>query len=177
MTGTTEPEFSRLVPLARLGAEPFRQEISATDAERAALARRFDLPALDRLSASIELIRHGKDMVLLHAAFEALFAQSCVVTLDPVAGAVAEEFTLLYGPPETEAEGGRTVEDEVAFEPLVGNAIDVGEAVAQQFSLALPPFPRSPGASLDAETPTADESGPIAAALSRLVDRRGGRVR
>jgi len=99
--------------------------------------------------------------------------QSCVVTLDPVGGAVSEEFTLLYGPPETEAEAGETVEDEIAFEPLVGNAIDVGEAVAQQFSLALPPFPRSPDASLDAETPTADEGGPLAAALSRLVDRRG----
>jgi len=65
------------------------------------------------------------------------------------------------------------VEDEIAFEPLSGDAIDVGEAVAQQFSLALPPFPRSPDASLDAETPTADEGGPLAAALSRLVDRRG----
>jgi hypothetical protein len=52
---------------------------------------------------------------------------------------------------------------------MVGNAIDVGEAVAQQFSLALPPFPRSPGAILDAETPPAEEAGPIAAALSRLI--------
>jgi uncharacterized metal-binding protein YceD (DUF177 family) len=177
MTGTTQPEFSRLVPLARLGAEPFRQEITASDAERAALARRFELPALDRLCAAVELVRHGKDMFLLRAAFAAEFAQSCVVTLDPVGGTVSEEFTLLYGPPEVEAEGGRTVEDEVAFEPLVGNAIDVGEAVAQQFSLALPPFPRSPGASLEAETAPADENGPIGAALSRLVDPRGGRVR
>ena len=28
------PEFSRLVPLARLGAEPFRQQITATEGER-----------------------------------------------------------------------------------------------------------------------------------------------
>jgi uncharacterized metal-binding protein YceD (DUF177 family) len=174
MTDSAPPEFSRLVSLARLGSEPFRQEIAATEAERAALARRFDLLALDRLSATIELVRQGADIVLLRAAFSGEFVQSCVVTLDPVEGAVSEEFTLLYAPPEMEAEAGRTVEDEVAFEPIVGNAIDVGEAVAQQFSLALPPFPRSPGATLDAEPPRADEAGPFAA-LSRLVERRGDR--
>ena len=171
MTSTAPPEFSRLVPLARLGAEPFRQEIAANDAERAALARRFDLLALGRLSAEVELIRHGRDMFLLRAAFSAEFVQSCVVTLDPVGGAVSEQFTLLYAPSEMEAEAGRTVEDEVAFEPIVGNAIDVGEAVAQQFSLALPPFPRSSGATLDSETPPTDEAGPFAA-LSRLVGSR-----
>ncbi len=175
MTGAAQPEFSRLVPLARLGAEPFRQDITATEAERAALARRFDLPALDRLCAVVELVRHGKDMFLLRAAFAAEFVQSCVVTLDPVGGAVSEEFTLLYGPPEAEA--GGAAEDDVAFEPIPGTAIDVGEAVAQQFSLALPPFPRSPGASLEAEAAPADDSGSFAGALSRLVERRGERPR
>jgi uncharacterized metal-binding protein YceD (DUF177 family) len=173
MTGAAQPEFSRLVPLARLGAEPFRQDIAASEAERVALARRFDLIALDRLCAVVELVRHGKDMFLLRAAFAAEFVQSCVVTLDPVGGAVSEEFTLLYGPPEMEQEAAGTVEDDVAFEPIVGTAIDVGEAVSQQFSLALPPFPRNPGASLEAEAAPADENGLIGAALSRLVDRRG----
>jgi uncharacterized metal-binding protein YceD (DUF177 family) len=169
MTNSARAEFSRPVPLVRLGAEPFRQKIAATEAECVALARRFDLLALGRLSATVELVRHRNDMVLLRAAFSAEFVQSCVVTLDPVAGALSERFTLLYAPPEMEAEAGRTVEDEVAFEPLVGSAIDVGEAVAQQFSLALPPFPRSPGATLDGEPPPADEAGPIAAALARLA--------
>ena len=173
MSGAAQPEFSRLVPLARLGPEPFRQEMAATEAERAALARRFDLPAVDRLSAEVELVRLGNDMFRLRASFSAEFVQSCVITLDPVGGAVSEEFTLLYGPPETEAEAGETVENEIAFEPLVGNAIDVGEAVAQQFSLALPPFPRNPDAALDSEAPAADDTGPLAAALSRLLDRRG----
>ena len=39
-----------------------------------------------------------------------------------------------------------------AFEPLVGEAIDIGEAVAQEFSLALPPFPRSPEIRVETET-------------------------
>lgn len=170
MTGTPMAEFSRPVRLARVGVERFRQQIEATEAERAALARRFDLVALDRLSAVIELARHGHEMFLLHAAFEAEFVQSCVVTLDPVRGAVSERFTLLLGPPEVEGEAAGTVTDDIAFEPLVGDIVDIGEAVAQELALALPPFPRTPGAAGE-EEPAAGEPGPFAA-LSRLVDRR-----
>ncbi len=50
-----QPEFSRLVPVDRLGAaeipEEIPEEISAEPGERAALARRFGLLSLDRLSA------------------------------------------------------------------------------------------------------------------------------
>ena len=161
------PEFSRLVPLAQLGTEPFHQEIAATEPERDALARRFGLLALDRLMAEVELVRQGQDTILLHAAFEAAFVQECVVTLDPVDGAMAASFTLRYGPPEHESED--RIDDEVGFEPLVNDFIDIGEAVAQEFSLALPSFPRSPGAVLEIEEEPAD-AGPFAA-LSRLADQ------
>ena len=85
---------------------------------------------------------------MLRAAFDAELSVR-VVTLDPVGGAVAEEFTLIYGPPEAEEEIGVAVDDDVAFEPIVGTVIDAGEAVSQQFALALPPFPRIPGASVE----------------------------
>src|SRR5438067_12163459 len=161
----SRPEFSRIVPLAQLGAEPFRQEIAATEAERDALARRFGLLALDRLMAEVELLRQGQDTILLHAAFEAAFVQECVVTLDPVDSAMAANFTLRYGPPEAEGED----QEDVAFEPLINNFIDIGEAVAQEFSLALPSFPRGPGAIVEIGEPQADV-GPFAV-LSRLADQ------
>lgn len=172
MTGAAAPEFSRLVSLARLGTEPFRQDIEADATERARLAARLDLVTLDRLTARVELVRLDKETFALHAAFEAEFAQSCVVTLDPVGGTASETFSLIYGPPEAEETIGWTAEDDVAFEPLTGAAVDVGEAVAQQLALALPLFPRVPGASVEAEMPPADEPGILAAALSQLVDRR-----
>lgn len=113
-------------------------------------------------------------MIELQAEFAAEFVQSCVVTLDPVGGAVSQRFALLYGPPEKEAEAPVGIEDDMAFEPLVGDAIDVGEAVAQEFLLALPPFPRSPDAAVGAETPApANETRPFAV-LSRLLDRQDG---
>ena len=170
----TTPEFSRPVLLARIGHEPVHRDIAADAAEREALARRFGLLALDRLSATVELARRGSDMILLRAAFEAAFVQECVVTLDPVPGTAAEEFELLYGPPEIEESAAGTVTDAVAFEPLFGDAIDIGEAVGQEFSLALPPFPRSPGA--DAETAASDDDAGPFAALSQLL-RKGGAER
>lgn len=161
------PEFSRRVLLSRIGSEPYRQEITADAAERAALAERFELLSLDRLTATVSVSRRGIDMFLLEAAFEAEFVQACVVTLDPVPGALSEEFGLLYGPLAAEGTAAGVVNDAVAFEPLEGDLIDIGEAVAQEFSLALPPFPRSPAADQAAAAEAPDETGPFAA-LARL---------
>ena len=159
-------ELSRPVSLLRLGSEPFRQHIAADAAERAALARRFDLLSLERLEADIELVREIGGTILLTAAFEAEFAQECIVTLDPVASIVSEHFQLRYGPPEIEADMPDG-DDEPAFEPLVGDVIDLGEAVAQEFSLALPPFPRSVDAVIETEPSDDSAEGPFAV-LARL---------
>jgi uncharacterized metal-binding protein YceD (DUF177 family) len=174
MSGT--PEFSRRVKLSRIGAKPHRQQIGATDAECAALARRFDLVSLNRLEAAVELTAKSKRTILLRADFEAAFEQRCIVTLDPIAGALAERFVLLYGPPEAEETAPSFVGEDVAFEPLLGEDIDIGEAVAQEFSLALPPFPRSPEIRVETETEsgTSTASRPFAG-LMRLVDRDGGK--
>jgi uncharacterized metal-binding protein YceD (DUF177 family) len=168
------PEFSRPVSLTRVGTGPFRQEISATLGERAALARRLDLVSLDRLDAVVELVRHGEGMILLRAQFEAAFEQTCTVTLDSFSSVLAERFALVFGPPEAEDAAVGMVGDEVAFEPLSGDTIDIGEAVAQEFSLALPAFPRSPDAAVEIGPPAADEAGPFAA-LSRLLPRDRGK--
>jgi len=163
-----EVEFSRLVPVARLGSEPFGQEIEAGEAERAALARRFNLVSLDRLAASVELVRERGGTILLSAEFTAVFAQECIVTLDPVPGSIAERFALRYGLPEMETAVEN--DDEPAFEPLSGDVIDIGEAVAQEFSLSLPSFPRSIDAIVEVAAAEDTEDGPFAA-LAPLARR------
>lgn len=165
------PEFFRPVLLARIGAEPLRLEIAASRAECDALAHRFDLLALHRLAANVELTRRGSDMLLLRGTFDAVFVQECVVTLEPIDGALSGEFELLYGPPDGEEMAAGMVSDAVVFEPLVGDAIDIGEAVGQEFSLALPPFPRRPDVQAAPATPLSDAPGPLAE-LARLLDRR-----
>ncbi|HEV2189829.1 MAG TPA: DUF177 domain-containing protein [Stellaceae bacterium] len=154
------PEFSRPVPLTRIGSEPFRQEIVASDAERAALVKRFALVSLDRLAATVELVRERGGTILLTAQFSAEFAQECVVSLELVAGSANASFTLRYGP--TDAEPESESDDDPAFEPLTGDAIDIGEAVAQEFSLSLPPFPRAPGVAIDELPPEPEGESPFA---------------
>jgi uncharacterized metal-binding protein YceD (DUF177 family) len=170
----TDPaaEFSRLVPLAGLTSGGYRQQIAAETAEREALAARFGLVALDRLSADVVLRRQADGIILLDAAFEAAFVQSCVVTLEPVRGMLSERFTLRYGPPGTaESDATATAEDAV-FEPLVGDFVDIGEAVAQELSLQLPPFPRLVEAAIEAGGET--ERPSVFAALAERCRRTPG---
>jgi uncharacterized metal-binding protein YceD (DUF177 family) len=156
------PEFSRLVDVARLSTRPFRQRIEATAEERERLSQRFDLISLDHVVADVELRRQSPEMILLEAEFAAEFEQCCAVSLEPVRGAVSDRFSLVYGPaPEEEQEIALT-SDEPAFEPLDGNSIDIGEAVAQELSLALPIFPRDPEARIDQAAMAEPLEGPFA---------------
>jgi uncharacterized metal-binding protein YceD (DUF177 family) len=164
------PEFSRLVPVARLGAEPFRQRIEATPEEREQLAQRFDLLALDRFAAEVELRRQGGQVIVLEATFAAEFEQCCTVTLEPVRNAIADRFSLVYAPVTDEELEIALSGDEPAFEPLTDDAIDIGEAVAQELSLALPEFPRRPDATVEDVPETEPLEGPFAL-LARLGKR------
>lgn len=161
------PEFSRPVPLQRLGTKPFRQRIEATAEERQKLSQRFDLMALDRLVAEVELRRQNTETVRLEAQFEAEFEQCCAATLEPVRRMVADRFSLVYGPALEQQEEIILSAEEPAFEPLQGDMIDIGEAVAQELSLAIPAFPRDPDAAIDGELPAETLDGPFAA-LARL---------
>ena len=73
-------------------------------------------------------------------------AQSCVVTFEPVAAKVEAEFDRLFSgdlPAETEGEVEIDPEAEMP-EPLVAGKLDLGEILAEELSLALDPYPRSP---------------------------------
>jgi uncharacterized metal-binding protein YceD (DUF177 family) len=166
------PEFSRLVPLRSLGSQPFRQRIEANVEERDKLSERLDLLALHRLAAEVQVRRQGAETILLEAAFEAEFEQCCAVTLEPVRGAIRDSFLLLYGPSREEGAEIALSGDETPFEPLMGDAIDIGEAVAQELSLALPEFPRHPDA--DAEIDGVALADPIESPFASLARLRKG---
>lgn len=135
-------EFSRPVDVARLGAAEAVYDISANETERAALARRFDLVSVDRFAAHVTLRRVKGGMVRLNASLTADLVQTDIVTLDPLPGHVEDEFTLLFG--EEPDDAGTLNPDAELVEPLENGHIDIGEAVAQQLSLAIDPYPRAP---------------------------------
>jgi hypothetical protein len=174
-----EPEFSRAVETSAVGEEGIEVGFEANAAERAGLARRFDLLALDRLAGAARFRRASDGGIRAEVTFEADVVQSCVVTLEPVAARVVEGFEASFG---DGAEAGRELEVEVGIdeddppEPIRGGRMEFGELVAQHLSLALDPYPRKPGAELPAETgaePAEPRAKPFVALAKLAAKRRG----
>jgi uncharacterized metal-binding protein YceD (DUF177 family) len=162
------PEFSRSVrpESAPPGGQTLR--LVATDAERAALARRFGLPAVVLLEAELELRPAHGGRARATGRLRAQVEQFCVVTLEPFGQSIEEplDFVLLAPGEEPDEEAlDPDAPDEVEQD---GAGCDLGEAVAQTLSLALDPHPRKPGAELDAAALRAGEANPLAAALAKL---------
>ena len=165
-----QPEFSRIVNLDDLSGTVAVFEIEATEAERRALAARFGLQAIDRLAAVVRLKRIGRmDIgrmdVELSADIAATVVQTCVVTLEPVDGAIERRVDIRFGPADTDlaADGALVVSVEDDVEPLPEGGFDIGEIVAAELSLLLDPFPRHADADNlqeDAETASNSEEKP-----------------
>ncbi|MBI3504757.1 MAG: DUF177 domain-containing protein [Proteobacteria bacterium] len=151
-------EFSRPYALDALRERPVRQRLQADTAERAVLAKRFDILGIDRLEADLKLnrVRAGR-AVRVEGRITASLSQACVVTLQPVAQTMDAKFSVVFVPPEdlkplpVDEDGAIDLDaidpDEELEEPLPEGALDLGELVAQEFAVALDPYPRAPGAS------------------------------
>ncbi len=155
---TDNLEFSRPIDVLRLPQAGGTYEIVASPEERAALAKRFELLTLNRLVARVQLTPVVAGFYRLTATLEAELTQACVVTLEPVATRIEEAFSLLYGAVDDQGDILLDGESETV-EPIEGGMVDIGEAVAQQLSLSLDPFPRAPAAA---------PSGPVIAGAERL---------
>ncbi len=161
-------EFSRMQDIRQIDAAPLR--LFASAAECAGLAARFDLVAIHRLEAEIELEKQGT-AVIARGTLRADIVQSCAISAEDLPVAIKEPLMLRFVPAhdqrlETEMELDAGQLDETAF---TGTAFDIGEAVAQSLFLAIDPFREGP----DAERVrrevlgNAAESGPFAA-LAKL---------
>ncbi|QJE72679.1 DUF177 domain-containing protein [Aerophototrophica crusticola] len=155
--GGSAPEMSRVVIADTVSTGGKSLTIDSKPEERAALAKRFDLVAIDSLTATLRLRRVRGEMVKVTGSLSADVVQTCVVTLDPVPAHVEEEFSALFAPdhllPKEEEEEEMTfsvemLEEDVP-EAMPGGRIDVGELVAQHLSLALDPYPRKAGISFE----------------------------
>jgi uncharacterized metal-binding protein YceD (DUF177 family) len=140
-------EFSRPVTADRIGTNWATYDLDATEAERAALARRFGLIAIDRLVGQARLKRgRGGEVIEFQAHLEASVRQACIVSLEPVPEEIDEDFSLDFASyPDGEGPDDHDLE---APEPIENGVIDLGEVLAQQLALALDPYPRAAGAEI-----------------------------
>ena len=170
------PELSRAIKPRALPAGPV--VVDASEAECAALARRFGVSHIGGLHAEATL-EPGDGGVEVRGTLAATIEQPCAVTGDPLRYDVREAFEMRFVPagtapafaPDEEVELDAGDLDEIEYE---GDAFDLGEAVAQTLALAIDPYREGPGA--DAARKAAgivsDEdvapSGPLAEALRGL---------
>lgn len=145
----TAPEFSlmidpRLLPAAAVTLTP-------DAAQRAALARRFGLVAIEAMSATASLEPDGAG-VRAQGRLAARVVQPCAVSGEDITVAIDEPVELLFVPahlaaapsgPDAEVEIDTDDEDEIAYE---GDRFDLGEAIAQSLGLAIDWFATGPDA-------------------------------
>ena len=162
-------ELSRIVRLDRVPTRGLTVDVTASEAERAALAKRFELLDLPALTAEVTVLPGLGGTWVVTGRLHAEVVQACVITLDPVAQSIDEAVDLRFAP------GAKiSTDDPEAPEPLVGDTIDVGAIVADHLSLALDPFPRAPGATYEPAVQPADAKPNPFAALEQLRGRLKG---
>jgi uncharacterized metal-binding protein YceD (DUF177 family) len=143
----TPAELFRPVRLDAIGVAGETVVIAAEPAERAFLAERFGLVALDRFEADVRLERDG-ETIMARGRLVADVVQACIASDEPVASTIDEKFTLRFVPEDAlaQAEEIELSETDCDTLPHDGRAIELGEAVAETLALAIDPFPRSAAA-------------------------------
>jgi uncharacterized metal-binding protein YceD (DUF177 family) len=178
-----EHEFSRIIriePEMGSGDDAITFSVEASEDERAALARRFGLLALDALSAvgRIDVTSRGR-RARMTATLKADATQVCVVSLEPVRAMIEEQLSVTYDryADRTRIEPAQDfdIDTEDPPDPLPDDGIDVGEAVAEHFGLALDPYPRAPGVAIDAPEVGGERAEPGETSPFSVLDRLKGR--
>lgn len=149
-----------------------RLNLVAGEEERADVANRLGLDALDRLEAHVTLTRDGQS-VRAEGRLGASLRQRCVITDEPVASHADEPLAFTFIPAPRAAAHDEEIElgsDELDTIFYDGTEIDLGTAIADTLALSIDPFPRSAGAEAalkEAGVMTETEASPFAA-LARL---------
>lgn len=176
MTSAPPPsELTRMIKVRPLPGEPV--VIEANAAERAALASRFGLGAVESLRAEISLEAKPR-AIRATGRLRAAIMQPCAVSGEDFPVTIDEPIDLRFieenQRPEAEDE-----EIEIELEAddcdeieYAGEMFDLGEAVAQSLGLAIDPYAEGPNADAARKAagivPEGEQEGPLAAMLAAL---------
>ena len=156
-------EFSRAVDIRQ--AQGRDMHLTASETERAALARRFDLVRVDNLEAKLFLTVRDR-VVEATGTLSADYVQSCAVSAEDLPVSVEEPLAFRFVPtrqnhaPDEELEIDAEDCDEIDY---AGSTIDLGEAVAQSLGLAIDPYATGSEAEEARARLRDEDAGPFAA--------------
>lgn len=162
--------------------KPTRFDLLPDAAARARLAAALDISAVEAMSFKGELRPAGRHDVVLEAALVATVVQPCSVTLVPVKTKIAETVTRRFVADLPEPTGDEIEIPEDDSVEALPEVIDVGRVATEALALALPLYPRAPGAELGAAVFAAPGTAPLTdddlkpfSGLAALKDRLGGK--
>lgn len=119
------------------------------DAEtRTALSQALDLPAVYALSVKGEILPEGRDDFRLEGWLQAEVAQACVVTLAPVPAKIDTAVLRRYVAGLEEPDGDEVEIPEDDSVEALPEVISLADVATEALALALPEYPRAPGAEL-----------------------------
>ena len=166
----TEPApFTWIIPLTELPLDGREIARTLSEDECALLAKHAGIAAVSALSAEGQ-VRPWANGIEAEVTFTADVVQACVVTLEPVPDHIEGAFTRRYLPGISQEDLGEvelSLDDDEPPEPLVGDVIDLGSALAEELILTLNPYPRAQGAAVPKQTPDTAGASPFAV-LERL---------
>lgn len=141
--------------------KPTRFTYSPDEAERRAIADDLDLLALKGLELTGEIRPAGRDELVLEARLTARADQPCSVTLVPVPATVDEPVRRRYVAGYEMPEGDEVeMPEDDTVEPMP-EVIDLAEIAAEALALALPLYPRAPGAEFSQTLHAGDGVAPL----------------
>lgn len=152
MPEPTRPASETPAPSFRSGALSHRHPTAirwtAGPAARARMAEALDLPAIEFLAFEGALAPDGRADFRLEGRLQARVTQSCVVTLAPVPARIEESVLRRYLADFVTPEGDEVeMPEDDSAEPLPAT-IEIDTVLTEALALALPPYPRAPGAAL-----------------------------
>ncbi|RVD48459.1 MULTISPECIES: DUF177 domain-containing protein [unclassified Mesorhizobium] len=166
--------------VARLPQKGLPVVIEADPAQRAALAEAHGLLSVEAYRAELLVASWKRNGVKLSGRVEADITQACIVTLDPVQAHIDEPVEALLLPEDSKLgrqgfDGGGEIlldaDGPDSPETFSGDTIDVGALAEQFFGLAIDPYPRKPGASLDAGDDTGSAENEFQQKLRSLLGK------
>lgn len=151
-------DLSYVLPVEDILDAGLRISLAANDAQRAAIARKDGLVALESLEADLDAKKQGGGGVNVSGSLRARVVQTCVVSLVDFETEICADIDVDFAqaPDVAKALGAATRESDVgreAFEardppdPIIDGRINLGALVEEFLILNLDPYPRKLGAS------------------------------
>lgn len=166
--------------VSRLPQKGMPVRIEADAAQREALARDHGLVSVERYVADLVVTPWKRHGVKVKGRVEGDITQACVVTLEPLTAHIDEEVEGLFLPEGSKLgrqgfEGGGEIlldaDGPDSPETFIGDTIDVGALAEQFFGLAIDPYPRKAGVSLETEPDGAEPESEFQKKLKSLLGK------